>query len=89
MGSRYKKLRASTNDAYCPTLRSQVKSALPDNAAAVYEIVIDGVDQGSVETATRVGVRAACRPGVLGITAGNYGGKLGPYHFHLHKLLAE
>ena len=87
VGSRYKKLRASTNDAYCPTLRGLVKTALPDGANAVYEIVLDGLDLASVEEATRVGVRAACRPGVLRVTAGNYGGKLGPYHLHLHKLL--
>jgi formylmethanofuran--tetrahydromethanopterin N-formyltransferase len=87
VGSRYKKLRASTNDAYCPTLRGQVATALPPGANAVYEIVIDGIDLDSVEEATRVGVRAACREGVLGITAGNYGGKLGPFHLHLHKLL--
>jgi formylmethanofuran--tetrahydromethanopterin N-formyltransferase len=89
IGSKYKKLRASTNDAYCPTLRGQVKTALPDGANAVYEIVMDGVDLAAVETAMRVGVRAACLPGVLGVTAGNYGGKLGPFHLHLHKLLAE
>ena len=88
VGSRYKKLKASTNDAYCPTLRGVVKSELPAGANAVYEIVIDGVDLAAVEEATRVGIRAACRPGVLGITAGNYGGKLGPFHLHLHKLLA-
>ena len=87
VGSRYKKLRASTNDAYCPTLRGLVTSALPDGANAVYEIVIDGTDLPLVEEATRVGVRAACRPGVLRITAGNYGGKLGPFHLHLHRLL--
>jgi formylmethanofuran--tetrahydromethanopterin N-formyltransferase len=87
VGSHYKKLRASTNDAYCPTLRGLVASALPDGANAVYEIVIDGTDLPAVEEATRVGVRAACRPGVLRITAGNYGGKLGPFHLHLHKLL--
>lgn len=87
VGSRYKKLRASTNDAYCPTLRGLVKSALPEGANAVYEIVMDGVDLPSVEEATRVGVRAACMDGILGITAGNYGGKLGPFHLHLHKLL--
>jgi formylmethanofuran--tetrahydromethanopterin N-formyltransferase len=87
VGSRYKKLRASTNDAYCPTLRGVVGSALPDGANAVYEIVIDGLDLPAVEEATRVGVRAACRPGVLAIHAGNYGGKLGPFHLHLHKLL--
>jgi formylmethanofuran--tetrahydromethanopterin N-formyltransferase len=89
IGSKYKKLRASTNDAYCPTLRGQVKTALPEGANAVYEIVMDGVDLVAVETAMRVGVRAACLPGVLQITAGNYGGKLGPFHLHLHKLLAE
>jgi len=89
IGSKYKKLRASTNDAYCPTLRGQVKSALPEGANAVYEIVMDGVDLAAVETAMRVGVRAACLPGVLQITAGNYGGKLGPFHLHLHKLLAD
>ncbi len=88
VGSRYKKLRASTNDAYCPTLRGLVASALPEGANAVYEIVIDGIDLAAVEEATRVGVRAACRPGVLRITAGNYGGKLGPHHLHLHQLLA-
>ena len=88
VGSRYKKLKASTNDAYCPTLRGVVKSDLPAGANAVYEIVIDGTDLAAVEEATRVGVRAACRPGVLGVTAGNYGGKLGPFHLYLHKLLA-
>jgi formylmethanofuran--tetrahydromethanopterin N-formyltransferase len=88
VGSRYKKLRASTNDAFCPTLRGLVKSELPEGVGAVYEIVIDGVDLPSVEEATRAGVRAACRPGVVRISAGNYGGKLGPYHLHLHKLLA-
>ena len=89
VGSRYKKLKASTNDAYCPTLRGLVKSELSADVGAVYEIVIDGVDLASVENAMRVGVRAACRPGVVRITAGNYGGKLGPFHLHLHKLLAE
>jgi formylmethanofuran--tetrahydromethanopterin N-formyltransferase len=88
VGSRYKKLKASTNDAYCPTLRGLVPSALPPEANAVYEIVLDGLDLAAVEAAMRAGIRAACRPGVLRITAGNYGGKLGPFHLHLHPLLA-
>jgi formylmethanofuran--tetrahydromethanopterin N-formyltransferase len=88
VGSRYKKLKASTNDAFCPTLRGLVQSELSENVGAVYEIVMDGVDLPSVEAATRAGVRAACRPGVVRISAGNYGGKLGPFHLHLHKLLA-
>jgi formylmethanofuran--tetrahydromethanopterin N-formyltransferase len=87
VGSRYKKLRASTNDAYCPTLRGVVKTALPENVNAVYEIVIDGLSLSAVEEATRAGVRAACRPGVVRISAGNYGGNLGPHHIHLHKVL--
>jgi formylmethanofuran--tetrahydromethanopterin N-formyltransferase len=87
VGSKYKGLRASTNDAYCPTLRGLVTTALPDGVNAVYEIVIDGVDLPAVEEATRAGVRAACRAGVARITAGNYGGKLGPHHLYLHKLL--
>src|SRR5437868_3609446 len=49
--------------------------------------VMDGTELPAVEEATRVGIRAACRPGVLRISAGNYGGNLGPFHLHLHKLL--
>lgn len=89
VGSRYKKLKASTNDAYCPTLRGQVKSDLPENVNAVYELVIDGLDQAAVERAMRVGIHAACTPGVVRITAGNYGGNLGPFHLHLHRILQE
>jgi formylmethanofuran--tetrahydromethanopterin N-formyltransferase len=88
VGSKYKALKASTNDAYCPTLRGVVKSALPEGVNAVYELVFDGLDLATVERATWEGISAATRcPGVKGITAGNYGGKLGPHHVHLHKLL--
>lgn len=87
VGSKYKKLRASTNHAFCPVLRGAVQSDLPSGVNAVYEVVIDGLDLPSVEEATRRGVRAACREGVLRIDAGNYGGKLGPFHLHLRKLL--
>jgi formylmethanofuran--tetrahydromethanopterin N-formyltransferase len=89
VGSRYKQLRASTNDAYCPTLRGLVPSALPDGVNAVYEIVIDGLDLEVVERAMRAGIEAACRPGIIRISAGNYGGNLGPFHLHLHKLLGK
>lgn len=87
VGSRYKALRASTNDAYCPTLRGLGRSALPDGVNAVYEIVIDGLDRPSVERAMRAGIVAACRDGVRRIGAGNYGGKLGQHHLRLHDLL--
>ncbi len=88
VGSKYQALKASTNEAYCPTLRGAVKSALPEGVNAVYELVFDGLDLATVERATWEGILAATRcPGVRGITAGNYGGKLGPHHVHLHKLI--
>ncbi|GIW79754.1 MAG: formylmethanofuran--tetrahydromethanopterin formyltransferase [Gemmatales bacterium] len=87
VGCRYKALRASTNDAYCPTLRALTKTALPHEANAVYEIVIDGLDLASVEKAMQTGIEAACRPGVVRISAGNYGGNLGPFHLKLHDVL--
>ncbi|WP_414737815.1 formylmethanofuran--tetrahydromethanopterin N-formyltransferase [Gemmata algarum] len=88
VGSKYKKLRASTNDAYCPSLRGAVKSELPDGVNAVYELVIDGLDLAAVERATWEAMLAATRvPGVKRITAGNYGGKLGPFHIRLRGLL--
>ena len=84
----YKKMIASTNDAYCPTLRGRadVTSALPDEVNAVLEIVVDGLDREAIERALRAGIGAASRPGVVEITAGNYGGKLGKHHFHLKDL---
>jgi formylmethanofuran--tetrahydromethanopterin N-formyltransferase len=62
---------------------------LPASVGAVFEIVIDGIDAPAVEEAMRRGIRAACGPDIVRITAGNYGGKLGPYHLRLHQLLAE
>lgn len=87
VGSQYKFLMASTNTAYCPTIRRQVKSVLPDEVGAVLEIVIDGLTPDAVAQAMRVGIRAACRQGIKAISAGNYGGKLGKYHFRLHEVL--
>jgi len=86
----YKKMIASTNDAYCPTLRGRgdVQSELPDGVNSVLEIVVDGLSREAIEQAMRAGIDAACRPGVIAITAGNYGGKLGKHHFHLHQILA-
>ena len=84
----YKQLIASTNDAYCPTLRGRgdVVTALPPEVNAVLEIVVDGLDRPSIESALRVGIEAASRPGVVEITAGNYGGKLGKHQFHLQQI---
>jgi formylmethanofuran--tetrahydromethanopterin N-formyltransferase len=87
--SQYKFLRASTNTAYCPTIRSQVESALPEGVNSVLEIVIDGLHEGAVSEAMRVGIQAACRPGIVRISAGNYGGTLGQFHFHLREIMGE
>ncbi len=87
VGSKYKFLRASTNVAYCPLLRTQVETALPEEVNAVYEIVLDGLDEEAIRAAMRVGIEAACLPGVVRISAGNYGGSLGPFHFHLQEIL--
>jgi formylmethanofuran--tetrahydromethanopterin N-formyltransferase len=89
VGSRTSKtMIASTNDAYCPTLRAVTTSALPEDVNSVLEIVINGLTADAIAASMRVGIDAACRPGVVGITAGNYGGKLGPHHFHLRKIMA-
>jgi formylmethanofuran--tetrahydromethanopterin N-formyltransferase len=90
VGSKYKALPASTNDAFCPALRGRVAGALGEGEDCVMEIVIDGLSEAQVARATDAGVRAVCAvPGVRRISAGNYGGKLGPFHFHLRKILGE
>ncbi len=87
-GSKYKTLFASTNDAYCPTLRGFAPNTqLPPEAGCVLEIVIDGLDLPAVEEAMRRGIRAASAAGALQITAGNYGGNLGQFQIHLHSLI--
>jgi formylmethanofuran--tetrahydromethanopterin N-formyltransferase len=86
---RYKALAASTNDAYCPTLRPLTTSSLPDDVQSVLEIVLDGLDEAAIRRAMRAGISAACRGGVRAITAGNYGGKLGPHHFPLREIMAS
>jgi formylmethanofuran--tetrahydromethanopterin N-formyltransferase len=87
VGSRYKGLVASTSDAYCPTLRGRVESKLHREANCAYEIVIDGTSEQAVGGAMAAALRAAAGVGVVAITAGNYGGKLGKFQFHLRKLL--
>lgn len=91
VGSRYPALMASTNDAFCPTLRGLAKrSELDEHIGCVMEIVIDGLSEAVVAAAMRVGIEAGVALGTAGgllrISAGNYGGKLGPFHFHLHHL---
>jgi formylmethanofuran--tetrahydromethanopterin N-formyltransferase len=91
LGSRYKGLSASSNLPYCPSVRGVVATQLPEGANSVLEIVIDGLSEPAIAAATAAGIRAACAGSdgeILRISAGNYGGKLGAFHFHLRKLLA-
>ena len=91
VGSKYRFLPASTNEAFCPTLKGQVESKLTEAVGSVLEIVVDGMSEAAVKRALKAGIRAVCRDGpargIYRISAGNYGGKLGPYHFHLRQLL--
>ncbi|MFM9836064.1 MAG: formylmethanofuran--tetrahydromethanopterin N-formyltransferase [Methylophilaceae bacterium] len=91
VGSKYPKMFASTNDAFCPTLKGLVKTELDMDIESVMEIVIDGLTFEDIAKSMKVGIGAACSLGVAGgikrISAGNYGGKLGPHLFKLHEVL--
>lgn len=91
IGSKYKALIASTNHFYCPTLKGAVATELDDDIGCVLEIVIDGLTSEAVSAAMRAGLAAIIRlgpkRGALRVGAGNYGGKLGPHHYHLKDLL--
>ena len=86
VGSRYKTLPASTNEAYCPTLKAVTDSSLPADVNCALEIVIDGLTETAVRQAMAAGIQAAAKPGIRQITAGNYGGNLGQYKINLHEL---
>lgn len=90
VGSKYKGAMASTNEAYCPTLRGATRSALGPEIGCVLEIVIDGLTAASVAQAMRAGLKAivemGAKNGALRVGAGNYGGKLGRHHFRLREL---
>lgn len=93
VGSKYATLSASTNDAFCPSLYGlAAKSEITPETRCVMEIVIDGLTEADVGAAMLAGMQAGIAlgsaGGLLRISAGNYGGKLGPFHFHLRKLLA-
>jgi formylmethanofuran--tetrahydromethanopterin N-formyltransferase len=89
VGSKYKGLLASTNTSFTPMLRGTAPVALPDEVRCVYEIVIDGLTLEAVERATAVGLRAACSHDLVQVSAGNYGGKLGPFHIRLTDVLSR
>jgi len=88
-GSLKYKLKASTNQTYCPTLRAIVPdTVVPEGCTSVFEIVINGLTLDAVKKAMTTGVQAALNcPGIIKISAGNYGGKLGPFKAYLREAL--
>lgn len=92
VGSKYKGAVASTNNAFCPTLRGTTASELDPDTIAVLEIVIDGLTSKAVADAMRTGLKAVtdigAAKGVTRVSAGNYGGKLGQHHYHLKDYVA-
>jgi len=88
-GSLKYKLIASTNHPFCPQLKKIVSdSQVPENVNSIYEIVINGLNSSVVEKAMGEGLKAAAKvPGVVRISAGNYGGKLGPFRAYLKEVL--
>lgn len=93
VGSKYTSLPASTNEAFCPSLAGRARSELGEEVRCVLEIVVDGMTEDNVAASMRAGMAAViargAQAGISRITAGNYGGKLGPFHFRLHRLLPE
>lgn len=93
VGSKYKALFASTNDAFCPTLKGLTNTQLSGDIESVMEIVIDGLTDADIRKATYVGIEAACKlgaeNGIKRISAGNYGGKLGQFQFHLRDIMND
>lgn len=93
VGSKYKTMFASTNDTFCPTLKGVTNTELSPEIESVMEIVIDGIGFDDIAASMRVGIKAICDLGVASgvkrISAGNYGGKLGPHHFKLHEIMSK
>jgi len=89
VGSIKYKLPASTNHPFCPKLKKIISdSEVPPEVNSIYEIVINGLDLESVKKAMSEGIKAAVQvPGVVKISAGNYGGKFGPIKIFLHEIL--
>jgi formylmethanofuran--tetrahydromethanopterin N-formyltransferase len=81
---KYSFLIASTNHEYCPTLKGVVQSKLPEGVESVSEIIIDGTSERNVREAMRKGITACSSVrGLVKISAGNYGGRLGKYKIPL------
>ena len=79
----------TTNHPYCSSLKPKLgkTSLLPDDVSYVPEIVINGVSMEAIKEAMKAGIEAVLKvDGVVRVSAGNYGGKLGEFKIHLRKL---
>jgi len=88
--TKFPSIGPTTNHPYCPSLKEKLRGAskVPEGVRFIPEIVINGVSLDAVKVAMKVGIEAACGVrGVRGISAGNYGGKLGEYKIWLKELV--
>ncbi len=88
----FPKIGPTTNHLYCPSLKRQLgkESLVPDGVNFIAEIVFDGVSLDAVKQALKVGVEAVLNvEGVVRVSAGNYGGKLGEYKIGLRDMFHE
>jgi len=86
-GSKYPFLFASTYEKYCPALMDDpnAHTALPAGCKSLQEIIINGHDLKSIIDATQAAIKASVNtPGLIRISAGNYGGRLGKSFVYLH-----
>ncbi len=86
-GSRYSFSIASTYEAFCPTLKEKLGKAsrVPEGVHSIQEIILNGHDLATIEAATQAAIAAAVEtPGLVRISAGNYGGRLGKNFIYLH-----
>ena len=87
--TRFPWIGPTTNHQYCPSLKVRLGKAsmVPEGVRYIPEIVINGISMESVKEATKAGIEAVLNvDGVVRISAGNYGGKLGEFKIHLREL---
>jgi len=88
--TKFPQIGPTTNHPYCPSLKNKIgaESRVPEGVRYIPEIVINGLTLESVKEAMRSGIKAASTvEGVVRISAGNYGGKLGKYKIYLREIL--
>lgn len=79
----------TTNHPYCPSLKKRLgkESRVPESVNYIPEIVINGISMEAVKKAMKAGIEAVLNvDGVVKVSAGNYGGKLGRYKVYLREL---